>query len=361
MKLTKNSIKSILSIPMTSRAAALSVAVLTALSLVALNVPSVSAQSVTDCTSNSIITCGAQSPSTFISKLRANSPADLQDIYSSFTLTPDKYADFASHAKMGTAYMDGRLVVNGQTVVRDSWSIGREPFSYSTENVINGQTYYQSNTTDVQKSDLPAMVYFNDEGKVQFAVLTACGNPMGGTRVPAGGSCDMLQKTAVSGSDNTYMFTSKATAANGSKVTKVVYDFGDGTSTVTQSNPATPVRHSYANAGTWTAKVTAYISNVGGADVPLTATACQTEVTVTPKPTPTPPTPAPVTPVSTPPTPPPAPVVTPVAAPLPATGPVGVAGVFGGASILGALGYHLRQRRRSQLVDSFVERLRGDK
>ena len=438
-------------------------AALLAVGIAGFGVHRVTAQVVQDCSNNSIIKCGAQTPTEFINKVEANNPADLQDIYSAYTLTPDKYSSFEQTAKMGTAYKNGTIVVDGQTVATDSWSIGREKKPYSTDDVINGHTYYKSYSKDVFAVDsIPAMVYFNDQGNIQFAVLTACGNPMGGTPVVSKNSCDMLQKTAVQGQDNTYQFTTKATVGNGAKVSRVVYDFGDGSATVTQSDAAAAVTHTYSKSGTFTAKVTVFVVNASGNEVSLTAATCQTQITVQqPTPPPVQPVnyactnlqatvdqnnylvytftanttannatlksadfdfgdgmtapgigpvanapatatvqhtyakagtyqvkatvhfaaaaaaqqttqngtqvqagvavvkdatcattvtinaPAPVTPAATPPQP---------TAPLPNAGPAGVAGIFGGASAIGALGYRLRLRRKTNLLDRLIER-----
>jgi len=246
----------------------------------------VTAQVVTDCSTNSIITCGAQTPADFIAKLQANNPADLQAIYSGFTLTPDKYADFAQRAKMGTAYKNGTLVVDGQVVATDTWSIGREKKSYSTDDPIAGKTYYKSFSKDVfAANSIPTMVYFNQAGAVQFAVLTACGNPMGGTQTqPGTGTCDLIQKTPVQGQANTYNFSTKTTAANGGKITKVVYDWGDGSAPQT-ADPAAQTPHTFSKAGTFNVKATAYVSTVSGAEAPVTSQNCMTQIVVQAPPT----------------------------------------------------------------------------
>lgn len=285
MKKSKH-LSRLVSKPVLFAAALLAIAIL---GIAGFGVHRVTAQTVEDCSNNSIIKCGAHTPTDFINKLQANNPPDLQAIYSDFTLTPDKYADFEQNAKMGTAYKNGTIVVNGETVATDSWSIGREKKPYSTDDVIAGHTYYKSYSKDVFAVDsIPAMVYFNKDGNIQFAVLTACGNPLGGTPVTTKkASCDMLQKTAVSGQDNTYQFTTKATTVSGSRISRVVYDFGDGSGTVTQSDATTAVTHTYSTPGTFTAKVTVFVVNASGNEVALTAATCQTQITVQ-QPTPPP-------------------------------------------------------------------------
>jgi len=246
---------------------------------------------VQDCSANSIIACGSQTPGAFINKLNANNPADLQAIYSYFGLDSSMYGDFSTNAKMGTAYKDGRIVVDGQTVATNAWSIGREKKSYSSDMIIGSHTYYKSMNKDVFVPDsIPAMVYFDAKtGQISFAVLTACGNPMGGTPVKPSMSCDLLQKTAVQGQPNSYNFTTKASAANGATVDHVTYDFGDGSTPVTASSLTQTVPHSYQQTGTYTAKVTVYVKTAGGL-IPVVSNTCQTTITVQEQ------TPPPVTP-----------------------------------------------------------------
>jgi hypothetical protein len=238
-----------------------------------------------DCDNNAIIYCGAQSPSEFVSKATANNPADLQGIYEDFGLAPSEYSKFVTSAKMGTAYKDGRIVVDGQTVATDAWSIGRQGNhngqTFKREYTIAGHTYYASNNKDIFLSDsIPVMVMFDDKGAMKFAALTACGNPITGHKTNPNYSCDLLQKAAVEGQENTYSFTTKASATNGATLAKVVYDFGDGSGQVTKTSLSDAVTHTYAKAGDYTAKVTVYVTLPGGGQIPVTGAQCQTQITV---------------------------------------------------------------------------------
>lgn len=147
-----------------------------------------------DCSTNSINNkplnggCGSASPEEFIADVRANDPSDLQTIYADArlgSLTADKYDRFAKTAKMGTAYKNGNLVVDGQTVMTDMRSIGRETFpGQEATIVIAGKTYYHSRNIDsFQQSSLPAIVMFDKNGEVEFAVIASCGNAIMGKKV----------------------------------------------------------------------------------------------------------------------------------------------------------------------------------
>lgn len=238
-----------------------------------------------DCDNNAIIYCGAQTPGDFINKVNGNNPADLQAIYQNFGLAPAEYNKFVTSAKMGTAYKDGRIVVDGQTVATNAWSIGRlgnhDGQTYKRSYTIAGHTYYASDNKDVFKSDnIPVMVMFDEKGAMKFAALTACGNPITGNKTNPNYTCDLLQKQAVEGQKNTYSFTTKASATNGASLAKVVYDFGDGSAPVTQNDLATPVNHTYTKEGNYTAKVTVYVNLPGGGQTSVTGAQCQTQITV---------------------------------------------------------------------------------
>jgi len=261
------------------------IAIATATALGVFGYHQVNAGARQDCDNNAIIYCGAQTPSEFISKATANNPADLQAIYQNFGLAPADYNKFVTTAKMGTAYKDGRIVVDGRTVATDAWSIGRlgnhDGQTFKREYTIAGHTYYASHNTDIFLSDnIPVMVMFDEKGVMKFAVLTACGNPITGPKTTPHYSCDLLQKQTVEGQKNTYSFTTKASATNGAMLAKVVYDFGDGSAQVTKNSLSDAVTHTYTKEGNYIAKVTVYVTLPGGNQIPVTGAQCQTQITV---------------------------------------------------------------------------------
>ena len=234
---------------------------------------------ITDCTNNSIIKCGVASSSALANKVKANNPRDLQAIYKYFGLSAADYDKFGGQAVAGIAKRDGTIVVNGQVVAKDTWSIGRTGFSYSSPITIAGHKYYKSMDTRVLKQDLPVMVLFNSQGVMQFAAMNACGNPATGNKVVPKYSCDLLQKTPVAGKANTYAFKTKATYTNNALFAKAVYDFGDG-STYTSTHLAESVNHTYQKPGTYTAKVTVYFKLPGNHNAYVSGANCQTQITV---------------------------------------------------------------------------------
>jgi uncharacterized repeat protein (TIGR01451 family) len=211
-----------------------------------------------DCSANAILHCGTTSRTDFISKVKANTQGDLQTVYNAYGLSTSDYSRFASTARNGYVYKDGRVVVDGRTVATDSRSLGRQAKPYSVPKVIGGKTYHESRSQDVFLSDsIPVMVLFTSKGQVETVVINDCGNPITTDPNNPTYSCDHLSKEYVS--RGVYDFSTSTTTTNGAKVVKVVYDFGDGTATVTKTNPAEKVRHAY-KPGAYKAKVTLYVS-----------------------------------------------------------------------------------------------------
>lgn len=233
--------------------------------------------------SNDIMPGGASSPASFIKKLKANKPSDMNNIYANYRydLPSSQYDEFAKYAKSGKINPNnGNITVSGKTVGYDGLSLGRNAKSSSTKVSIDGKTYYQSHIKDLTKYFNDAMVLFDSKGNVQTVIMNLCGNPIKVTPNNPKYECKMLNVAA--GSDNfTFNFSSSVSASNGASVTKVVYDFGDG-KTETQKSPSTVVTHKYATAGTYNAKVTAYVKTTfGRGEFPITVTSdCKKVVTV---------------------------------------------------------------------------------
>lgn len=284
-----------------SKFAIIAASIVSLLAIAFVAAPSAGASYVQDCKTNSIMKCGAGTPSDFITKTQANAPGDLKTVYADYGLVSSDYSRFVSSARAGVVYKsDGRIVVDGQTVATNAYSLGRESKSYSTAKSIGGKTYYQSSVKDVMLNDtLPVMVMFDSKGVMQFAVMDACGNPMTATKVVPSYSCDQLTATAYTAKKDTYNFTVKTSAANGAKVVKAVFDLGDGTTgSITDLN--TVVQHTYKTPGTYTATVTVYVSLPGNQTVTVTSVKCKTVVTIakpqTPPVTPTTPKPCAIKP-----------------------------------------------------------------
>ncbi len=244
----------------------------------------------TACKTNNIMPCGAASVSEFITKYGQNTPGDYTAIYQSYGLAPSDIDRFGRTAQMGMANRDGTITLGGKVVATNASNLGRERRSYSTPVTIAGKPYYSDPNKIDFLSNIPVMVMMNGD-QFQFAAMTICGNPVKGT--PTGQapqySCNMLHPQQID--RTTFNFTTDATALHGATVTKLVYDFGDGTSQ-TAANGSQVVTHKYAKDGSFTTRVTVYVA-VNGSTVPVTGAQCAKPIEV--KPVPVPPKP-PVTP-----------------------------------------------------------------
>ena len=245
-----------------------------------------------DCDNNAIIHCGFNGSSDFISKVNQNHSGnghnDLKAIYAYYGLEPASYDRFVTSARAGTAYKNGTIVVDGQTVATNAKSVGRlasfQGSGYFTTPSIPGAGVFYGNVNQKAfastTSSIPVMVLFNSQGVMEFAVMTSCGNPTYGTNVVPNYSCNALNKTPVSGQLNTYSFSTSASAGNNAAISKVVYNFGDGSSVVSETSPTTAVQHTYTKPGTYTATVTVYVTLPGNQTITVTSVKCSTVITV---------------------------------------------------------------------------------
>ena len=247
------------------------------------------AASIRECSSNSIDYmnenggCGAANPTEYIQDMRTNRPSDLQTIAKNFTsefnLQPSQYDDFAAHAREGVAYKNGTVVVDGQTVLTDAWSIGRQTKSYSHTMVIPGAgTFHVSRSQDVfAVNSIDVMVYFNDDGTVRFIAMNPCGNLMGGNKVTPTATCKALNGSQTDKANpNHWTFTTSAEFGGNASLNRVEYHFTDTGETVTEHSLTTPVDHVFKKAGTVTATV--YANVPGGHVIVAKVISCSKQI-----------------------------------------------------------------------------------
>ena len=282
--------------------------------------------------------CGALTPSELVDEDIPNGdPDDQGAVFAHFGLSPGEYGRFKS-AEMGVAKTNGDIVVGDETVMTNAWSIGRVKFSYSTEYPISGVgTFFKSMHTDVLKSDIPVMVMFDDNGEVEAAVLTACGNPVKGEKVRHNAVCKDLIKTPVSDKKDTFTFTTLFATSELVDVVKLDY-FANGELFDTTSTPDEATKQmTFTEDTTVVVKVT--ISLPGDKTKTVESEACKAFIEVKKKEVPPPEKPKEKPKVEA------AAVVKPPAQPagkiLPVTGPGDLAGLFLGASLAGAVGHRL--------------------
>jgi hypothetical protein len=294
---------------------------------------------VRDCTPNAIDNtntnggCGAANSTELIEDLHANKPGDLKAIYADPRMggiTEGDYERFEQTAVMGVAYKTGEVKVDGETILTDLESLGREKINDDSKPVvIDGKTYYHSPASSSFVADqIPAMVMFDDKGEPEAAVLTACNNPIKGKPVQkAKFDCKTLRVMAVPGEKDTFDFTTEVIETGNVTVNRVVYDFGDGSPLVTETDPNKPVRHHYNQTGTFTAKVTVFFNVPDKKQiVEVPPTKCVATITITPPPV----------------------VVPPKPPQLPQAGPENVLGMFVGTSAAGAVAHRAYRNWRSR-------------
>lgn len=290
--------------------------------------------------------CGALTPEELITDINNGDPDDQAGIFAHFGLNSGNYDQFKSSSRSGTAYKDGTIKVDGETVMTEAWSIGRKQFSYSQPYPIEGVgSYFKSAHTDVLKSDMPIMVMFDSKGEVETAVLKSCGNPVKGKKVKSNAECKKLTKTPVEGKEDTYKFTTEVGLTGLAKVEMVEY-FADGEKFGSEAKPDTPVTKTFTKDTTVVAKVT--VSLPGKQKRVIESELCKQHIEVKKKEVPQPPAaqkpqPKPEQPQVL-----PAKIEQPAPQPLPVTGPSGVAGLFIGTSLAGTIGHRLYTSYRNR-------------
>lgn len=244
-----------------------------------------------DYSSNAMMKGGAANAKEYISKLNKNSKyrSEAANFHKTYKLTKSDYSQFADDAQQCYAYKKDDTVkckINGkwQTVLSDSWSIGRDKKANSWVHNINGKKYYADHNSKVFLSDkLGVMVMFNSKGQVQYAAMNSCGNQMGGKKAKVGLKCDRINKKKVG--NNKYEFTTKLSHSKLASVDKVVY-YADGKKIGQSSKKSNgyKITETFDKSATITSKV--YFKVPGKHTSVVTSSKCKTKVTVTPPPKP---------------------------------------------------------------------------
>ncbi|HLZ15227.1 MAG TPA: hypothetical protein VKQ34_04525 [Candidatus Saccharimonadales bacterium] len=254
-----------------------------------------SAQVSRDCDHNSIDyqpypnagDCGAANPQELVADARNNVPGDLQAIYNYGGLPVSQYDQFASSAQEGVINKDGTVVVHGDTVIINAWTMGRTSMglSSSVRHPVNiaGNTYYYSAPQYSFASDvtsIPVMVMFDANGTAQAAIMNPCGNVVGGNKVPSSVTCQALNAAQSKDNPNMYTFTTSASFMGNAKFTRVVYHFSDTNTDVQETSLTTGVEHTFTKDADVT--VTVYASVPGGHEIASSVETCKKHITFTP-------------------------------------------------------------------------------
>lgn len=198
-----------------------------------------------NCDTNSVVYCGAKATSDIINAYNNGQPnhrsaATIQNIYSKFGISSADIQSLGTTAVAGTVTKSGDVYVGSQLVATGALTAGRDNMAGSTKVTVNGTTFYtRPPSVSFQQNTLTAFVVMKN-GQFQFAILSACGNPIVATAKPATKgtlACTALLATpgaVESNGDQAFDFTANATATNAS-ISKYVFDFGssNGSQTVT--------------------------------------------------------------------------------------------------------------------------------
>lgn len=236
-----------------------------------------------DCDTVNVIYCGAHTKQELLRKYDQNSYKDIPRVFRAFGISR---ADLANGGYVnGIVWRDGRVTVDGKVVATNAMTAGRwhNPKS-DMQRIANTDRAYKMSPRHFVTDGQTALVRMQN-GKFQFAVIKSCGNPVTATpkvtpkeQPKPVYKCEDLTKQQLSRTQ--YRFTATASAANGAKVVRYKFDFGDGTSRTTTSRT---VNHTYAEAGAYTVRVTAVV-RVDGSLKETTSSDCVVRVNVPEKP-----------------------------------------------------------------------------
>lgn len=184
-----------------------------------------------------IAPCGALTREEFVADVRANNSIqkDLKAIYADPRVGglegEADYNRFATQARPGILKRTGELIVDGEVVAKNVWTMGRDNYSGRTPITIGPRTYYMGPTSTSfadGRQQLDVMVLFDDNGTVEIAIIEACGNGLPQMeKITSKLECKALNKVEVAGKKNTYKFNTTVQKEGLAKVTKVEY-FIDG-------------------------------------------------------------------------------------------------------------------------------------
>lgn len=235
-----------------------------------------------DCDTVAIIKCGAFSES----DLRAAAAkGDVPKVFSAFGISQSELTGFVS----GVVWQDGRVTVGDKLVATGATTAGRwnNPKPGMTRIPGTDRAYKMSTSHFVTEGQTAFIKMVN--GQFSFAVIKSCGNPVSAKPTPKPPvpqptyACESLRKTQASRTE--FRFDATASAANGAKITKYTFNYGDGTTrdVPTNGSKTAAASHTYTKPGTYTARVTVFVL-VNGKTVQAPGTKCAVSITVTPPP-----------------------------------------------------------------------------
>lgn len=160
-----------------------------------------------DCDSNAVMRCGAYDLGTL--KRQYDSSASTRAIFaaSPFRISSSAFNGAVSSNGFVNGYVNrnNTITVNGRVVATNAITAGRQYIPGSTKMNIPGVTAYtRPPSVSFKQASLQAYVKLDANGKFQFAIIKACGNPATGkpTPPPAKPKFTIEKKVRIAGSNS---------------------------------------------------------------------------------------------------------------------------------------------------------------
>jgi uncharacterized repeat protein (TIGR01451 family) len=158
-----------------------------------------------DCDGNAVMHCGAYDLGTLKSKYASN--ASTRAIYaaSPFKISSNAFYGATNSNGFVNGYVNrnNTITVNGRVVATNAITAGRSYIAGSTRMNIPGvEAYTRPPSVSFKQASLQAYIKLDANGKFEFAIIKACGNPATGTPTtpPAKPSFTIEKKVRVAGS-----------------------------------------------------------------------------------------------------------------------------------------------------------------
>ena len=161
-----------------SKSALAAVAVVIAASVAGVYVKSAQAERA-DCDGNAVLYCGAYDTNTLINKYNNSSSARSIYAASPFGISNSEFKSIAG-AKVGYVTSGNNVVVDGRVVATNAVTAGRS-YMAGSQPLSGAPGYSRAPSVSFKQGSLSAFVKLDANGRFQFAVIRACGNPVVGS------------------------------------------------------------------------------------------------------------------------------------------------------------------------------------
>jgi uncharacterized repeat protein (TIGR01451 family) len=130
-----------------------------------------------DCDSNAVMYCGAYDTGTLKNKYNASSSVRAMYAAAPFGISNSEFNSIVNNYKVGYVTRSNNVVVDGKVVATNAVTAGRSYIPGSLK-ISGAPGYYRSPSVSFKQNSLSAFVKFDANGRFEFAVIRACGNPV---------------------------------------------------------------------------------------------------------------------------------------------------------------------------------------